>query len=233
MYNNKFVLSIINNGYPIKESGSRSNKQVVIPFGSEYKIRLKNKNDRDCTAKVTIDGIPISNFGNIIVGAGDTVEIERFITDSMSCGKKFKFVTLGHSDVDDPTSSDNGIVKVEFKLAKKKDIKIDYNPLNNVPLYKAGGLFRRNTNDTTYYSSNVSFSMFDISNGATIGGSNSSQVFTHSNLDVESDKTILKLKMVGIKQKNYQQVNNKYCTQCCGKVSKNKDNYCRYCGYKL
>ena len=104
MYREKFVLSVIHDGRPVKESGSRGSRQVAIPFGSEYKIRLKNKNDRGCTARVTIDGIPISNFGDIIVNAGGTVDLERFITSSMNNGKRFKFVDLDHPDVDDPTN---------------------------------------------------------------------------------------------------------------------------------
>jgi hypothetical protein len=121
MYKDKFVLSIIHDGNPVKESGSRDNRQVAIPFGSEYKLRLKNKNDRSCTARVTIDGTPVSNFGDIIVNAGGTVDLERFITNSMNSGKKFKFVELNHPDVDDPTKSENGLIKVEFRLAKEKN----------------------------------------------------------------------------------------------------------------
>jgi len=118
MYSQKFVLSIIHDGHPVKESGSNSNRQVAIPFESEYKIRLKNKNDRSCTARITIDGTPVSSFGDIIINSGSTVDLERFITNSMNSGKKFKFVSLDHPNVDDPTKSENGIVRVEFRLAK-------------------------------------------------------------------------------------------------------------------
>jgi len=140
MYKDKFVVSIIHDGHSIKESGGRDSRQVAIPFESEYKIRLKNKNERSCTARITIDGAPVSNFGDVIVGAGATVDLERFITSSMSSGKKFKFVDLDHSDVDDPTKSENGIIRVEFRLAKQKNgIKITPSPPwypPNTPFYE-------------------------------------------------------------------------------------------------
>jgi len=267
MYKDKFVLSIISDGHPVKESGSRGNRQVVVPFGSEYKIRLKNKNDRSCTARVTIDGTPVSNFGDIIVNAGGTVDLERFITNSMSSGKKFKFVELDHPDVDDPTKSENGIIQVEFRLAKEKNgIKISPDQCNPpkdtwwLPKFKGfedndGCYCGSSNNDCTftydsgtssksksnfrsssvmYCSSNIgaSVSSFcDIDSGATIEGSKSNQSFTYSNLEVESHRTVLKLKMVGIKHE-VKKSKKIYCTQC-GHQLRKRDRYCSSCGCKL
>jgi len=124
MYRDKFVLSIIHDGYPVKETGRLGKKEVAIPFGSEYKIRLKNKNDRSCTARVFIDGKKVSALGDIIIAGGGSVDLERYIDRSLNTGRKFKFVPLDHSDVDDPSSSKNGIIRVEFRKAKsrKKDL---------------------------------------------------------------------------------------------------------------
>ena len=121
MYKDKFVLSVIHGGSPVKETGRRSKKEIAIPFDGEYKIRLKNKNDRSCTARVFVDGRKVSQLGDFIVTSGGTVDLERFVDRSMDSGKKFKFVPLDHEDVDDPTSSDNGIIRVEFRLAKVRN----------------------------------------------------------------------------------------------------------------
>jgi len=127
MYRDKFVLSVIHDGHPVKETGRKWIREVAIPFDSEYKIRLKNKNDRSCTARVLIDGKRVSQLGDVIVTAGGTIDLERYIDRSLDKGKKFKFVTLDHQDVDDPTSSSNGIIEVEFRKAKQANgIKIDY-----------------------------------------------------------------------------------------------------------
>ena len=127
MYRDKFVLSVIHDGHPVKETGRKWTREVAIPFDSEYKIRLKNKNDRSCTARVLIDGKKVSQLGDVIVTAGGTIDLERYIDRSLNKGKKFKFVPLDHQDVDDPTSSSNGIIEVEFRKAKHQNgIKIDY-----------------------------------------------------------------------------------------------------------
>lgn len=256
---NKFVLSVIHDGQSIKESGNRGSKQVAIPFGSEYKIRLKNKNDRDCTARVTIDGSPVSNFGDIIVGAGSAVDLERFITNSMSNGKRFKFVELEHPDVDDPTRSDNGIIRVEFRLAKKKDIKIDWDWRQYSPPYQSppipykfkennDGMWRYETwyvgdpvknsdgHNTAMYCASTTFNS-NVADGATIEGENSNQSFTCSSLDVEASAVVLQLKIVGIKshRNNVSQsgiVQKAYCTHC-GYVIKKTDKYCGGCGRRL
>lgn len=141
MYKDKFVLSVIQDGHPVKEAGNRWEKEIAIPFDSEYKIRLKNKNDRSCTARVFIDGKKVSQLGDVIVTAGGTIDLERYINRSLKKGKRFKFVPVNHPDVDDPTSSSNGIIEVEFKKAKQENgIKLDsdwnWNGFNWVPPYK-------------------------------------------------------------------------------------------------
>jgi hypothetical protein len=121
MYKDKFVLSVIHNGRPVKETGPAWNKEVVVPFDSEYKIRLKNKNYRSCTARVFIDGKKVSQLGDFIINSHGTIDLERFVDRSLAYGKRFKFVPLDNPDVDDPTDSSNGIIKVEFRLAKESN----------------------------------------------------------------------------------------------------------------
>jgi hypothetical protein len=159
MYQNKFVLSVIYDGHPVHETG-HGIREVAIPFNSEYKVRLKNKHNRSCTARLFIDGRKVSELGDFIVGGGGTIDLERFVDRSMINGQKFKFVSLDHGDVADPTSSDDGIIKVEFRLAKQQNgIKIkrwehvDILPqLPWPPPYKKGDVWGNsvwNTNTTT------------------------------------------------------------------------------------
>ena len=169
MYKDKFVLSIINDGYPVREFRSIGNSEVALRFGSEYKIRLKNKNDRSCTARVFIDGKKVSTLGDLIIHPSGTIDLERFISTSLDSGKKFKFVKLNDSSVDDPTSSQNGIIKVEFRLATQKN-SIKIQPKQDwkdwyvsFPPYTDGGTFD-NTSSVIYSSSNGDFSSKSSSN---------------------------------------------------------------------
>lgn len=112
---NDFVLSILKDNNPIREF----NGEVAIPFGTEYKIRLKNNNHRRCVAIVWIDGAKASEIGDFIIDSTDHLDLERFLDRSLTEGKKFKFVPLSHPDVDDPSRAENGIVKVEFRLERQ------------------------------------------------------------------------------------------------------------------
>lgn len=254
MYLNKFVVSVIHDGHPVHETG-HGIREVAIPFNSEYKVRLKNKHNRSCTARVFIDGRKVSALGDVIIGADGTVDLERFIDSSLASGKKFKFVSLDHPEVDDPTSSDNGIIKVEFRLAKGSQIVLQPIPeppfkpwkppwndgtvlyrydnvtytLNSGPLNKSfnDSISAAFPNSCNYINCNAA-----IDNGATIEGGHSSQSFTYSHLDVEETPVVLKLQMVGLKKSDKIISLFKYCSNC-GSKTKRTDRYCSECGRRV
>jgi hypothetical protein len=254
MYKDKFVLSIIHDGSPVKETGHKYNREVAIPFDSEYQIRLKNKNDRSCTARVFIDGKRASQLGDVIIHAGGTVDLERYVDRSLTEGKKFKFVSLDHSDVDDPTSSENGIIKVEFRLAKSPDeIKILPNVQWNFTFDNYGYKYKEDNNGPQWiYTNSITSDGNFVDNiayccssneircsdspkvapGATIEGGKSTQSFMYSDLEVEDNAVVLKLKLVGIKDIKMMDRTYKYCSNCGFKV-KRVDKYCSECGHKL
>ena len=263
MYRDKFVLSVIHDGHPVKETGCKWAREVAIPFDSEYKIRLKNKNDRSCTARVLIDGKRVSQLGDVIVTAGGTIDLERYIDRSLDKGKKFKFVTLDHQDVDDPTSSSNGIIEVEFRKAKQANgIKLDYRPSdfvwrmpykedNDGPQWTYGGGDADGTagdmgSDTVMYSASNGVRSFSkggmftpessrsfVSAGATVEGSKSNQQFSYSNLEVEEHAVTLKLKIVGIGKSDIALDNVYKYCSKCGSKVKRIDKYCSECGHRI
>jgi len=248
MYLNKFVLSVIHDGYPVKEFGTEGIKRVALPFDSEYKIHLKNKNDRGCTAKVFIDDKQVSKLGDFIIHSNGTIDLERFVDSSLEQGKKFKFVSLDHPDVDDPTSSENGIIKVEFKLARKEnDIKINVWPPDCWKSWKVFPVepqlgpwefwadIKPDITQMSYCCSNLSGGLAadNIEKGATVEGGHSDQSFTYSSLDVEDLATTLQLKIVGIKDtKQADKLVYKYCFKCGNKVERT-NRYCSECGTRL
>lgn len=260
MYRDRFVLSIIHDGHPVKETGYkgsndlyRGSMAVALPFNSEYKVRLKNKNNRSCTARVFIDDKRVSKLGDLIIGANGTVDLERFIDSSLDHGKRFKFVPLDHPDVDDPTSGHNGIVKVEFRLARKENgIKIKTDPvvwkpwdfadydkpfdgiygddINPINKNFSGGSVQVSYCATNFLSDNQN----SIEDGATVEGKHSDQSFIYSNLDVvDFPTTTLWLKIVGIKDtKQADKMIYRYCSNCGIKI-KRSDKYCSECGNRL
>ena len=109
-YGDGYALCVLHDGSPVREIHGK----VSIPYHSEYKVRLKNKNNVRAKARVWIDGRKVSNLGDFILHAGETLDLERFLDSSMSHGNRFKFVPLSDSRVNDPTDSENGIIKVAF-----------------------------------------------------------------------------------------------------------------------
>ena len=117
-YQNGFILSVLHNGNPIKEFAENGQRTCTVPFDQEYKIRLKSKNSKRAKVKVFIDGSNIcSGDRSFILNPNQTIDIERWV-DSNEQGKKLKFTSLEKAkltgEVNDPTSSDNGTIRVEL-----------------------------------------------------------------------------------------------------------------------
>lgn len=116
-YDAGFVMAILHNGSPVREI----NGKVHLPYHSEYKVRLKNKNGVRAKARAWIDGRQVSNLGDFILQPYETLDLERFLDQSLHSGNKFQFVPLSDSRVNDPTDHANGLVKVEFYKEKLSD----------------------------------------------------------------------------------------------------------------
>jgi hypothetical protein len=86
VYSNKFVMCVLVNGAPQSEL---ANGVVKLPFGAEYSLRFRNKNNRRAVVKFFIDGENVSGEG-YVVPANDSVDIKRHHGKDSS----FKFVSL-------------------------------------------------------------------------------------------------------------------------------------------
>ena len=204
--NENLVLNVVVDNQPVREI----DEKVVVDFNTEYSLLLKNNNNRDCTARIWIDGSLVSSFGDFIVEGNSQLELERFVTESMSEGRRFKFVPLDHPDVDDPSRCENGIVKVEFRLEKRYIMITPQEPYN--PIYPwhfeydgniiiPNGELNFDTSGSTTLvnvSGSIDVSVTSSTAGATIAGSNSSQLFTYKHINVEDTPIILYLKIEGI-----------------------------------
>lgn len=127
-YKNKFIVCVIVDGKIIKEL---DNGQIDIPFGSEYKIRLRNKHDRRAVCKLFIDGENVSD-GGFIIEANSFVDIER----PANVEKKFKFVSLDSEEAHDfgkngpNPNKTKGTIVAEFALAYVRPETVPHAPIN-------------------------------------------------------------------------------------------------------
>lgn len=119
-YQDGFVVSILRNGHPVRETrGDNGLRTCVMPFGTEYKIRIKNSSADYVKACVYIDDTPvIAADKTFLIEPRSHVHLERFVED-LKEGRRFKFVELGHGDVQDPTNKRNGIIRVELQPCKR------------------------------------------------------------------------------------------------------------------
>jgi len=259
MYRNGFIIVIKHKGKVLRESDA----QVFLPFGSEYTVTLKNKNNTRGIVRLEIDGMDISNGQEFVIPAGTNrrpgvIELERFMLDgNMLKGKRFKFVSLDHQDVVDPTDNENGVIKATFWK------EVPYTPPPwNFCCGADNSVVRgfKSSPDSLFLGSSIqgstggkgvvtqSFSEGDISYcnqvspsvqpeqaGATVEGSESNQSFG-SVITREKDifsTTELTLKLVGHKEPVLaQKTRTSYCPRC-GYEVRSSWNFCISCGVRL
>ena len=130
MYKNDFVASIKAAGKILREHNTSASPTVYLPFGSEFSILLKNLQNRKASVKVSIDGKDVLNGGTLIIDPNDSVDLERFITDNMNRGNKFKFIEKTDAISDFRGDRvDDGIVRIEYKFEQENHWK-DYSIFN-------------------------------------------------------------------------------------------------------
>jgi hypothetical protein len=213
--------------------------KVYLPFHSEYSLFLKNTGSVRALATVEIDGTDVLGGNGLVIPAWGHVDLERFIPSD----KKFKFVPAGDSRVQDPTSGDNGLIKVTFKREY-----IHYQPMifgatttytsSNSP----GGfnmLRSKSVNDGAtigaFACSTAPVECCDMGSvGATVEGSKSNQTFQDiGSFATEGMSTILTLKLLGNEAAvTVKATKNQYCPGC-GTKARFADNFCGTCGTKL
>jgi hypothetical protein len=111
MFNNRFVMAIRVNGKILRET----NQTVMLPFGAEYELLLKNLNSRRAMVGISIDGERTSDC-RFVIPANSEITVERYIKKgNLDSGNKFQFIERNaavenHRGI----GSDDGLVRAEF-----------------------------------------------------------------------------------------------------------------------
>jgi hypothetical protein len=143
MYQDKLVVAIKSNGKVLREAKDL----VMLPFGSEFTVLVKNLNSRRAKFTLNIDGTDVLDGTEIIVNANAEVEMKRFIRNgNMDEGNAFKFIERTQAVEDGPRGIkvDDGVVRVQFWFEKEvPETKITYhkdimytNRYNYYPYYR-------------------------------------------------------------------------------------------------
>jgi len=215
VYSNKFVMCILVNGQIAKEF---PNGTTLIPFGSEYTIRFRNKNSRKAVVKFSIDGEDAGGQGYIIP-ANDHIDIKRYAHKDVA----FKFVDLNSQEaIDFGKNGDNkdrikGVIEAIFYLEKEIIKCYTYN--NSPTVYWQNASPRRTkgfgfSNPThgeitatcdsyelpsgcVLCSAGPGVSSPKVSDGATVEGSQTGQYFNYQHINLENDYVAVKTCLQG------------------------------------
>jgi hypothetical protein len=253
MYNKKFVAAIKVGGKILREVGD----VVLIPFGAEYSILLKNLNSVRALVKVSIDGVDVSPDG-LVVNPNSEIDLERFIRENnLNSGNRFKFIERTTEIEDGPRGikSGDGIVRIGFQFEVQADpVYVDHhiyhrdihhwpswNPYYYRPYMR--GVIGSNTNGVNAVASSASFGsslskgISDV--GITVPGSRSDQKFeTVSGFSVEDSEHVIVFNLRG-ETSTGKAVNTPVTVKTkpvcitCGKTNKATSKFCSSCGTAL
>jgi len=243
MYSDGFVIAVKFNGKVLRESYQHGNRTVYLPYHSEYSLLLKNNKDVRALAQVEIDGMDVLSGKELVIDANSQTELERFMLDgNLNSGRRLKFVPLSDPAVQDPTSSDNGLIRVKF-TEEAQTIHWYY---TEPKIHKPGGdnwwkQFKgtdyskcQSRGVTTFHAAlDTPVSTHDCDTGdkgATVEGSHSNQSFGLTDFGTRGNSTTLTLRLLAQKDPVYvSDTRYKFCTSC-GKRVKRSAKYCSNCG---
>lgn len=116
MFNNKFVVAVKYDNKVLREFKDT----VMVPFGSEYTIYLKNLNSVRAQVRITIDGQDVADGDTYIVNANSDFELSRFMKNgNLKSGNRFKFIErTGSVEQHRGVGVEDGLIRVEFQFEK-------------------------------------------------------------------------------------------------------------------
>lgn len=252
MYDNKMVVAIKNNGKVLREFKDT----VLVPFGSEYSVLLKNLNTVKALINIFIDGENVVP-GGLVLAAGQEIDLERSVKNgNLTEGNRFKFIERTTNIENGPRGAklEDGIVRIEFEFEVQKPLILKRSMIG--PIF-ASGSSDHSTGDwkdsallgTTLNVNSVMRSsavtgqsanttpVNDV--GITVPGSKSEQRFQEAAwFQTDQVKHNIVLKLLGETADNKrvtEPITVKHKPECitCGKKNKATAKFCSECGTSL
>lgn len=248
VYLKKFVAVIKVNGNILREVNENN---VILPFGSEYSILLKNLDVRRAVVDVSIDGNDVLNDSRIVINGNEEMELFG-ILNNKEVKNKFKFIQKTEKvQKHRGNKIDDGLIRIKFGFEKVEDY--------TFPVTYTSHSFFHNSDTTRYGSRETFLQLLGVTGdvipkastqiscnsfqpqqdeGITVAGSKVSQNFstTPVNTIVDHEVIILKLKGVDKKQilvKTPVTVKTKIECPTCGTKSKSGTKFCAECGTNI
>lgn len=259
VYNKKFVAVIKCNDKILREFDENL---VILPFGSEYSILLKNLDHRRSVVNVTIDGTDVLNGTRLVIDANSEIELKGVMIDN-AVKNAFKFINKTKKISDHRGDKiDDGMIRIKFGFERPTQW------LPNTTIYRSfiadthntfygnsdpvsGGLYggnqnincsaepkaMSNTNESSSITMDWCSAQPQVDEGITVPGSELKQDFTSTYVGTIEDYESIIIRMKGTDDitnlKTPIYVSTKIECPTCGTKSKYGTKYCSDCGTNL
>ena len=143
VYSKKFVVVIKCNGKILREVSQEND--VILPFGAEYSILLKNLDNRRAVAEVSIDGTDVLGGKRLVIDANKDTELKGVLVNN-AVKNAFKFIQKTEKIQDHRGDKiDDGFIRVKFGFERTVDYAVTTNWDYTYPtVYRS---FHNHTND--------------------------------------------------------------------------------------
>lgn len=255
MYKNNFVVVIKSRGKILREKDSC----VMLPFGAEYSILLKNLDSKRAVASVCIDGDEVLDNCRVIVPENSSVELKGKMKGN-KVKHRFKFIEktnqISKYRGDRP---DDGLVRVEYWFEQDFDPTPWVLPLvsytytdkckwtgNNSNTTNGSNILYSSTNGAVSdvrcnYTNSIhtSNNITSGNDGITVQGSKTNQGFVAGTtwaLEVNSNVIVIQLRgysKKGVQVEKAVTVKTRFRCPTCGRKSKSSAKWCSNCGTNL
>ena len=255
MYQDRLALAVKVQGKVLREFKDT----VMVPFGSEYSLLIKNLNSLRALVSIQIDGRDIADGEQFVVDGNSSLDLERFMeAGNKEAGQRFKFIErTSRVEEHRGIGVEDGLIRVEFEF-ERQPRPIQWNPNTGI-IYRGSaghGTHHRtlcgsagfSTPSVTIGTAHNIFASTDAvcstqacdtnEVGITVGGSISDQKFVEAAwFPTDGIKHVMVLKLAGeVGQqlvKKAVTVKSKQKCETCGHLNKSGAKFCSECGTGL
>lgn len=154
VYNNNFVAVIKCNGKILREVSS--DNDVILPFGAEYSILLKNLDNRRAVAEVSIDGTDVLEGRRLVIDANESTELKGVLVNNV-VKNAFKFIQKTKKIQDHRGDKiDDGFIRVKFGFERMIESTTTWTTTHYPTMYRS---FHSDSSDAVYGSGAISKGM--------------------------------------------------------------------------
>jgi len=260
VYSKKFVAVIKCNGKILREVSQEND--VILPFGAEYSILLKNLDNRRAVVEISIDGEDVLDGRRIVIDGNDDTELKGVMVNN-AVKNAFKFIQKTEKIQNHRGDKiDDGFIRIKFGFEKTIEYTTTWSSTYTYPTVyrsfysntdiKYGGVLNEGPTckgmaeplaSTYNISSNVTMDSLgkcelpQVDEGITVPGSELKQDFNNTVVGTIEEHGVIIIRLKGTDKiepvKRPVFVSTKSECPTCGTKSRYGTKFCRECGTNL